>query len=89
MKVLSFFSHIGSYIKRAFNAAKAAGLTDQLVQIALPYIREANRKFVDNDRRREWVVSVLMARKVPESIARLVTELAFQVWRKELQKAGI
>ena len=86
MSFFSFLKPLGALVVKAFHAAKAAGLTDQLVQLALPYVREANRKFIDNDKRREWVVAVLVARKVPESIARLVVELAYRLYKAELEK---
>ena len=89
MSLFSFLKPLGTFLAKAFNAAKSAGLTDQLVQIALPYVRDANKKFVDNDKRREWVVAKLVAKKVPESIARLVVELAFQLYRKEIAKVGV
>ena len=89
MSFFSFLKPLGAFLSRAFKYAKESGLTDELVAMALPLIREANRKFVDNAKRREWVVAILVSRGVPESIARLVVELAFQVYRKELAKAGV
>ncbi len=77
-------------LAKAFNAAKESGLTHDLVAFALPYIREANKKFVDNAERREWVVSVLVVKfKCPEGIARIAVELAFKLYREELAKAGV
>lgn len=89
MSFLGFFKSVGRLIKKALSYAKASGLTDDLIEIALPYVRKANEKFVDNASRREWVVAVLVARKVPESIARIVVELAYQIYRKEMKKAGV
>ena len=89
MSFLSFLAPLGAFLTKAFKYAKESGLTDELVQIALPFVREANRKFVDNNKRREWVVAVIVQRGVPESIARLVAELAFQIYRKELTKVGV
>ena len=86
MNFLNIFKSFGKLIVKAFNAAKDAGLTDDLIQIALPYVREANKKFVDNAQRREWVVAILVARKVPESLSRLIVELAYQIYRKEAEK---
>ena len=89
MSFSSFVGGLWGHISKAFSAAQAAGLTDSLVQLALPLIREANLKFVDNTERREWVVTQLAKGGVPESIARLAVELAFQLYRKELAKRGI
>ena len=83
------FKPLGVFLAKAFNAARASGLTDELVQIALPFVRQANAKFVDNAKRREWVVAVLIQRGVPERIARIVVELAYGIYRKELGKAGV
>ena len=54
------------------------------LDLALHFVREAATKYVDNTQRREWAVSQLMRRGIPESIARLAVELAVQLIKKEL-----
>lgn len=88
---MSFFSSFGSFFKRlgsillsAFDAAGGNGLTDQIVQLALTFVKEAAVKFADNTERREWVVAQLVAKGIPESLARLGVELAVQLLKREL-----
>lgn len=86
----SFFSGFGKLIKKAFGYAKSLGLTDDLVQLALKHVRIANDRFVDNEMKREWVVERLVAAGIKESIARLAVELAYRVYRKEVEdKYGV
>lgn len=83
MGFIDFFKGIGRLIGKAFSAAKASGLSDELVQMALPFVRAAAAQFTDNAQRREFVVGVLVAKGIPESIARLTVELAVQLIKKE------
>ena len=89
MGIKAFFSKIKSVLAKAFQMVKDSGLTDELILIALPFVRVASTKYVDNAERREWVVAALMARKVPEGIARIAVELAYKLYKKELEKIGI
>lgn len=90
LKAISgFFSKVGAIVMKGVKYAHDAGLTDDIVNVALPYVREASKKFVDNDERREWVVKALVARKVPESIARIAVELAYRIYKTELAKVGV
>ena len=75
--------------KKALEVAKSDGFRDELIHMALPYVRKANERFVDNNEKREWVVGALVAKKVPESFARLAVELAYRLYRKELNKLGV
>lgn len=84
MSVLDIFKAIGRAVKRALTFAQASGLTDALVQLALTFVTQAAQSFVDNAAKREWVVAQLVARHVPESIARLAVELAVQLYKKEV-----
>lgn len=79
-----FFKKIGIVIKDAFIAANGKGLTDAVVSLALVFVKEAATKFADNAEKREWVVGLLVAKGVPESIARLAVELAYQLFKKEV-----
>ena len=82
---MNLFSFIRSLLSRVFAAAKSAGLSDALVDQALLLARVAGEKFVDNRDRREWVTAVLVARGVPESLARLALELAVQLMKAQLK----
>ena len=62
---------------------------DEVMAFALKWVKVADEKFVDNGPRREWVVKKLIDNKLPESIARLVTEMAYQIYRKEKSKVGL
>ena len=84
MGFFSVFSKFGALVNKALGFAARFGLKDEIVDLALRWVRVANTKFVDNAERREWVVSVLVGKKVPESIARLAVELAYQIYRKEV-----
>mgnify|MGYP001609268981 CR=1 FL=1 len=84
-----FFAGVGKLIGQGLHLAKDAGLTDEIIQIAIPYIKQASIKYIDNTNRREWVVAVLMARGLPESVARLATELAYRIYKAETTKRGL
>lgn len=84
-KVKSFFASIVHLAHLAFDFAKVRGLTDEIVAMALVWLRVAERKFVDNAEKREWVVNILVGKGIPESIARLALELAVQVFKAELE----
>ncbi len=80
----SFFKKIGKAVGEAFLTAGGRGLTDEVLSIALTWARVAANKAMDNAAKREFVVEILVARGIPESIARLAVELAVQVLKKEL-----
>lgn len=82
----NFFKKVGSLIGKALVSAGAAGLTEDVVQLALVWVRVAATKFTDNAQRREYVVSILVAKHVPEYIARLAVELAYAFFKKEIEK---
>ena len=88
-KIGSFFKGLGKFLGKAFHIAQSLGLDDDLIRLALPYVRQANAKFVDNNERREWCVNVLKAMKVPQSIARIAVELAFQLYKKEITEGRL
>lgn len=82
----SFFLNLGKLLGNALKASVENGLTDKLIQLALSYIKEAASKAIDNDAKRAYVVQALVNRGFPESLARLATELAYQLFKKELGK---
>ena len=83
MNILKFFK---SLVTTAIRLAKASGLTDDVIKIALKYVKLANDKYVDNSASREYVVDVLMRRGLPESIARIAVELAYRLYKDQLAK---
>lgn len=85
MNLFSFLKPLGSLLRKAFGLAVDAGLTNDLVDVALKWARVAEGKFVDNDKRRAFVLKMLVTKaKVPESVARLCVELAVRLIKKEL-----
>ena len=84
--ISGFFKKVVGLISKALTAAVGAGLSDLIVSKALAYVKQAANKFADNAEKREWVIQQLMRAKVPESIARLAVELAYQLYREELAK---
>jgi hypothetical protein len=78
MNIVDFFKGIGHLLARVFGLIKKLVPEDQLAK-AIELARQAAEQFVDTAQRREWVVAALMAAfHIPESIARLITELAVQ-----------
>ena len=80
---VNVFQFLSKGLKGAFRIAQERGLTDEIVGIALRFVRVAADRYVDNAAKREWVVKVLVARGIPESVARIAVELAVQVYKKE------
>lgn len=81
---MSFFGFLGGLVKKAFGFAKANGLTDDLVQLSYKWVKKAAALSIDKPEKREFVVKALVAKGVPESVARIATELAYQIWKKEV-----
>lgn len=73
-------------LKKAFSLAQEAGLTDELVGIAKDWAKMAEEKFLDNNDKREFVVKMLMAKGVPQGVARLATELGVRLLKSEEEK---
>ena len=86
MNIKGFFSRIFGLIATAFKRAQAFGLDNQLIEDTIQWVEEASKKFKDSAARREFVVGILVARKVPENIARLAVELAVQIWKARTGK---
>ena len=81
-----FFKKFGSLILQALESAGAAGLTDDVVQLALAWVRVAATKFTDNTEKREFVVAILVKKGIPEYIARLAVEMAYAFFKKEIER---
>lgn len=80
MGIGSFFK---SLLSKVWGVVKSTGITDALMKLGIAYAKEAALKFTDNTQRREWVVQQLVTRGIPESVARLIVELAVQFIKKE------
>lgn len=80
------FSSFGKLVWAGLKSAKVKGLTDEVLKQALLYVKVAATKFTDNTEKREWVVGILVSKGIPESIARLAIELAYQGLRSEIEK---
>ena len=78
----------GKLVAKGWQLLQEAGLDDDVLRLALPLVKRANEKYIDNPSRREWVVEGLVAHKVPEGVARIALELALSLWRKELANLG-
>ena len=57
-------------------------VSDDLLKMAVDWARLAIEKGLTNDTSREFVVKMIMARGVSESVARLTTELAVQLLKR-------
>jgi len=85
-KVGDFFKTLGGLIGRGLKCAVSNGLTDEIVGVALVWVRVAAVKYVDDSERRESVVKILKDKGVPEGIARMAVELAYCIFKHEIQK---
>lgn len=81
-----FFSKVGSLVKAALGQAVANGLTDDILNLAKEWVKVAAGKAISDAQKREFVVQILTNKGVPESIARIAVELAYQLLKKELKK---
>lgn len=83
----TLFSGFGKLVSKAFNLAVEVGVTDDLIDLALKWARVAEGKFVDNDKKRDFVIKMLVTKMgVPESVARLSVELAVRLLKRELNR---
>jgi hypothetical protein len=87
MSIKSFFTGLGKLLRKAANLAVEVGISDELLDLALSWVRVASTSFTDNAERREFVVKMLTSKGIPESVARLAVELAVQLFKAELAKA--
>lgn len=83
-KIKGFFSSFGSVLKQGFVYAQDKGLTDEVTKQALLWVRVAATKYTDDAQKREWVVGILVAKGIPEGVARVAVELALAFAKKEL-----
>ena len=83
------FKPILSVLEVAWNFVKAAGLNDEVIELALKLVKTADMKFIDNAERREWVVSVLRKRGLPEGVARIAVEFAYRIYKAKKAKVDL
>lgn len=81
-----FFANIGKLVGKALSYAAGKGLTDEVVKTALVWVRVAENKFVTDPEKRAFVLQLLVNKGLPESIARIAIELAYQLFQKEFDK---
>ena len=80
-----FFRGLGRVLVGILRFAESRGLTDDLVDLALRLVTHAQVQFLDNDARRAYVIDELHRRtRVPESVARLVLELAVHAYKRRV-----
>lgn len=84
MNILRIFTRIGSLLLRALRFAESRGLTDEIADLALTLVTKAQVQFTDNAARREWVVSELVKKGLPESVARLAVEAGVQAFKHKV-----
>ena len=96
MSIRSFFWKVFGALKVGIGIAEKALTfaahiaTDERILTALHLVEEAAVKWGSQASRREWVVSQLMARlHLPESVARLLTELAYQMYKSQQHETNI
>ena len=78
-----FFKRLGSVMVTALGFANVRGLTDEVVYVALDYVKLVAARQIDNAAKRELVVDkVSQVTKLPESVVRLAVELAYQVYKR-------
>lgn len=82
------FRKLGRFLKQALRLVDAL-VSDDVLKMALDWARNAATQQLTNDARREFVVKLLVARGIPESIARLATELAVQLLKRERRKTHV
>ena len=77
-----FLSKTGAFLRRALRSVNDV-VSDDLLKMAVDWARLAVEKGLTNDTSREFVVKMIMARGISESVARLATELAVQLLKRE------
>ena len=73
---------MGSLLSQGLSVARAV-VPHDVLKMAYEWALVAAEEYADNDTRRAFVIRMLVARGVPESVARLAVELAVQLIKKE------
>ena len=88
MNIKDFFKGIGRALKAVFSLVKKI-VPEAHLLAGIELVRQAAVTFTDNAARRDWVVQQLQQRlPIPESVARLIVELAVQHVKAEAAKAA-
>ena len=83
---LPFVRKVGDILKRALGIVEKV-VPEAVLEAAETLAKEAITKFVDNDKRRDWVTDQLVSRfGISLSIARLAVELAVQMIKDGMAK---
>lgn len=81
--IIDFFKFLGHELGLVMHLVHEIVPNDQLQQ-GIALVKQAAVQYEDNQQRREWVAMELMSVfHLPESIARLITELAVSFVKKE------
>lgn len=88
MGIGDFFKGLSRVFKGLFRKIAEVVPEEYLVH-GIQLVEDAAVRFMDNRSRREWVINQLMTRfHIPESVARLVTEMAVTAVKNGIHKAG-
>lgn len=86
----NLLTHLGSAIVSALGHATLRGLSDDVVNAAVTYVKEATtaeNSVLNNKEKRAYVADKLIGIfHIPESIANLAVELAVQAVKAEVAK---
>lgn len=80
--MFNWLKPIGKWLKKALSFIETY-ITDENVELAVKWVAVAKEKFSDNSSRREFVVSILMNKGIPEHLARLIVEIAVGIVKKD------
>ena len=80
--MFNWLKPVGKFLKKALNFVETY-ITDENVELAVKWVTVAKDKFTDNSSRREFVVSILMNKGIPENLARIMVELAVGIVKKD------
>jgi hypothetical protein len=83
MGLRNWVSSLSGWTNRAMTAAMANGMTNEVIRDAYWLAQEAAKKFDESPQMRAFVIAQLVARGVPESMARMALEAAVQILRAE------
>lgn len=88
MNIKDFFKKIGHGFLSIYHAVEKV-IPEEYLVLGVPLVKEAAIKFAENSNRREWVVHELVTRvHLPESIARIIVEVALHRVKDEIEKVG-
>lgn len=86
VKISKFLKALVGKSSAILKLAEADGLNKDVLVLAEDWVKVAATKAISDSAKREFVVGILVSKGVPESIARLAVELAYQAVKSELAK---